>query len=334
MRPRFRPRLSRDSDSSSTIRCITELRKRRPRKIRPDRVGIEEPGPDGREGEDLLRRLLGHPGSGRALEHDPKQSVDCVRNEMPVLVLLGLQGDEGKVAQRFEAVAGTVGLGVHRREAELRPGLDVEEEQQPVHVAQAFRRQDAGVQRVLAREHALLLLAALLDDQRRRLVAEQFDGLAQRELQILGDAVGVPVALFVDAVDQGRPGIRRERRRVQERGDGADRREISAGENLAEVEAEQAALAPFLAVDEDRMRHRQQDHEPRGVAQGEDALVDCGLGGVLPPLLDVDRVVDPLELLAAEPQVKGAGLEIGVARRHGLDDPDAIVARDVGAHAR
>ena len=102
---------------------------------------------------------------------------------MPVLVLLGLQRDEGEFAQRFQAVAGTVGLGVHRREAELRPRLDVEEEQQPVHVAQAFGRQDAGVERVLAREHALLLLAALLDDQCRRLVAEQFDRLAQRELQ-------------------------------------------------------------------------------------------------------------------------------------------------------
>ena len=101
-----------------------------------------------------------------------------------------------------------------------------------------------------------MLLAALLDDQRRRLVPEQFDGFAQGELKVLGDAIGVPVALFVDAVDQGRTGIRRKRRRVQERGDGTDCREISAGENLAEVEAEQAALAPFLAVDEDRVRHR------------------------------------------------------------------------------
>jgi hypothetical protein len=30
-------------------------------KIRPDRVGIEEPGPHGRKDEDLLLRLFGHP---------------------------------------------------------------------------------------------------------------------------------------------------------------------------------------------------------------------------------------------------------------------------------
>ncbi len=176
-----------------------------------------------------------------------------------------------------------------------------------------------------------MLLAALLDGQRRRLVAKQFDGLAQGELQVLRYPVGVPVALFVDAVDQGRSRIRRERRRVHERGDRADRCEVPSAENLAEVETEQAALAPFLPVDEDRMRHRQQDHESRGVAQGEDALVDGGLGRVLPPLLDVDCVVDSCELLAAEPQVERASLEIGVTRRHGLHDPDSVAARGIGA---
>ena len=270
-------------------------------------------------------------GIGCPLEHDPKQRVDRVRNEVPVLVLLGLQGNKGEVAQRLQAVSRTVSLRVHRREAELRPSLDVQQEQQPVHVAQAFRRQDAGVQRVLPREHALLLLAALFDGQRRRLVAEQFDRLPQRELQVLGDAIGVPVTFLVDAVDQGRAGLRRERRRVQERGDGADRREIFTAENLAEVEAEQAALAPLLAVDEHGVRHRQQDHESRGLPQGEDALVDGGLGRVLPPLLDVDRFVDPLELLAPETEVEGARLEVGVARRHGLHDPHAIAPSGVGA---
>ena len=67
------------------------------------------------------------------------------------------------------------------------------------------------------------------------------------------------------------------------------------------------------------------------MTQGEDALVDGGLGGVLPPLLDVDRVVDSLELLAAEPELERPGLEVGVARRRGLHYPDAIVPRDVGA---
>ena len=72
----------------------------------------------------------------------------------------------------LQAVALEVGFGVHRRVAEIGARLDVEEEQQPVHVAQALQAELSG-ERVVRSVVELVLehLAQVAD----RLVADQLD---------------------------------------------------------------------------------------------------------------------------------------------------------------
>ena len=92
----------------------------------------------------FLRRrqqIHGAAGAGtvEAVADEAEQGLDGVVEVVAVQRLLAGQAHQLQVAQVLQAVALAVGLRVHRRVAEVRARLDVEEEQQPVHVAQAFR---------------------------------------------------------------------------------------------------------------------------------------------------------------------------------------------------
>src|SRR5262245_20996611 len=110
--------------------------------------------------------------------------------------------NELEITQRFQTVAFEICLVVDRNIAQLGTRLDVEDEQEPVNQPQALERELRGVELASARKDASLPFLRQLPQLPRRLVAEQLDRLAQRELQILAHAEGVLVRLLVEAVEQ------------------------------------------------------------------------------------------------------------------------------------
>ena len=88
--------------------------------------------------------------------------------------------DELQIPEPFEAIPRTIGVGVDRGVAQLWPRLDVEEEQQPVHVSDALQTQVAR-QAVVKVVDALATHLAQVPD---RLVADELDRLAHGILQV------------------------------------------------------------------------------------------------------------------------------------------------------
>ena len=115
------------------------------------------------------------PGAVEAVPDQAEQRPDGMVQVVAVQRLLAGQAHQLQVAQVFQAVALAVGLGVERRVAEIRTCLDVEEEQKPVHVAQAFQSELSG-ERVVGAFVQLVLehLAQVADG----LVADQLDRFA------------------------------------------------------------------------------------------------------------------------------------------------------------
>jgi len=168
-----------------------------------------------------------------------------------------------EVAQALEAVAAQVGVVLHRGVAELRASLDVEEEQQAVHEAQAFERElrcDVG-----AEDLVLAHVAQVVDG----LVAEELDRLAQRVLEVLRHAEGVLVRALVEGVEDRRTVGRAGALAVQQRRRGAQGVVVAAAEELDEVEAQEALLGPFGAVEEQHLRLADEQHEARRLACAE-----------------------------------------------------------------
>jgi len=88
-----------------------------------------------------------------AREALPDQAEQLLQTVVEVVAVAGLVGGERglfQLAQVLDAVALQVGLGVDGRVAQFGPGLDVEQEQQPVHVAQAFQGELVGQVGVVA----------------------------------------------------------------------------------------------------------------------------------------------------------------------------------------
>ena len=135
---------------------------------------------------------------GIALPNHPEQTIQRIADVGALLVFFAAQLSRVHVPQAFKAVAKPVHLTFHGRIAQVRPALDIEEKQQPVHVPQAFARQLLGIRAALV--DAFFLTLQPLD----RFIAQQLDGLAQRVLEITAYLVGVLVAVFVQLIQQWR----------------------------------------------------------------------------------------------------------------------------------
>ena len=187
------------------------------------------------------------PAAAEAVADEGEQPPQAVVQIEAVERFAGGQAHQLQVAQALQAVALAVGLGVERRVAELRARLDVEQEQQAVHPAQAFEAQPAG-ERVVGAVVQLVLehLAQVVD----RLVAEQLDRLAQGVLQVLGDGEGVLVAVVVEPVEQGGAGAvgGQQAAAVEQDGGGLHGRVLAPAEELVDVEAQQPVVRPLAAA--------------------------------------------------------------------------------------
>ena len=208
------------------------------------------------------------PGAVEAVPDQAEQGLDGVVQVVAVERFLAGQAHQLEVAQVLQAVALAVGLRLHRRVAEIGARLDVEEEQQPVHVAQAFQAELPGERGVGT---VVELVLEHLAQVTNRLVADQLDRFAQRVLQVLGDGEGVLVAVLVQAVEQA-PAVRRQQAvAVQQGGGGLQGGVLAAAEDLVEVEAQQPVVRPLPALDQQDTAEGEHQHPARRVVLAEDA---------------------------------------------------------------
>ena len=162
------------------------------------------------------------------LADQPEQGLDAVVQVVAVQGLLARQAHHLEVAQPFEAVALPVRLRVDRRVAEVGPRFDVEEEEQPVHVAETLQAEFAR-ERIVEPVDAVLGHLAEVPD---RLVADELDGFAKRVLEVLGDREGVLVAVLVQVVEQARALVRKQAFAVKQGGSGLQGVVLAAAEDV------------------------------------------------------------------------------------------------------
>ncbi len=280
------------------------------------------------------------PDAVEAVADQAEQALHGVVQVVAVQRFLAGQAHQLQVAQVLEAVALAVRLGVDRRVAEVGARLGVEEEEQPVQVAQAFPPERLGERGVGAVVHLVLQHVAQVADG---LVADQLDRLAQRVLQVLGDGEGVLVAVLVEVVEQARAVGRQQAAAVQQGGGGLQGGVFAAAENLVEVEAQQPVVRPLAALDQQDAAEREHQQPARRVVAAEDAPGDDVVPGLAQQRLgrrrlavELQRVrlqrerVFPLRLRvvrAEREQRGGAGRAAGGAQHR---DFDAVVERVAG----
>lgn len=233
-----------------------------------------------------------------------EKALDRLVEEIAVPAPLRVEGNERQVPQAFQAVASPVFVAVHAGVAQAGAGLDIEQEKQPVQVAEAFATKLVG-----GREFLLLRAKPL-----QGFVPEEFDGLARAVFQVFGDLGRVSVGAFVQPVQHvvavaganvigTREGQHQPRR-------------VRAGEDLLEMEAEQAALGPLRAIEQHKLAGVKQQHPPQRLVASE--------GGIGDDIFE-RRVFGPLQavarrqLLARHGQCERVGQFVGGVKR--LDQP-------------
>ncbi len=238
-------------------------------------LGVEEVGAQGVEVEGVVEALLAR-AVGALVDH-AEEAAQAVVDVEALARLFGLEVVEAvELAQALQGVALAVGVGAHGGVAELGAGLDVEEEEQAVHEAQALEGELLGVD-LLAEDALARDLAAVADG----LVADGFDGGAQGVLQVFADGVGVLVGAVVEGVDEGRSGGGGQGVAVEEGDHRLQGARLAAAEELVEVEAQEALLGPLAAVGQDELAFAQDEHEARRLLEGEgggDEVFDGGAG--------------------------------------------------------
>src|SRR5690606_10061167 len=120
--------------------------------------------------------------------NEVEQQRDGLIDEVTLAGLLRLEANHLKLAQALQAVTVAVGFRLHRRVPELRPRLDIEEEEHAVHVPETLQRELSGIELLLAGEDAFL---SALTQVPYGLVAEQLDGLTEGILKVLRNGKGM-----------------------------------------------------------------------------------------------------------------------------------------------
>ena len=178
------------------------------------------------------------------------------------------------VPQPFHAVTLPVGVRVDRGVAELRSRLDIEQEQQAVHVPQALQAQ------LLGRSSASAgCLGEIVPQRADSFVAEQFDRLAQGVLEVGRNSNRVPVAVLVQPVQQSRPCPWHEGLAMEQGRRGLEGRVLPAAQNLPDVEPQQAVVSPFPAFQKHRLAAGEdQDPAWRPIVREHPSGYDLGPG--------------------------------------------------------
>ena len=120
-----------------------------------------------------------------------------------------------------------------------------------------------SVARQVIVRHLKILLVRLLLKVPDSFIADKLDGLPQSIFQVLGNGVGVLVGVFIQGVQEAEALSRTHAVPVQQRGHGLEGGMLPAAKDFGEIEAQQALLIPFAAVQEHYLGIAQQ-HHPAG----------------------------------------------------------------------
>ena len=192
----------------------------------------------------------------KTVPDQPKQRLDTFVDVVAVRGFVACEADEFEVAQVFQTVPFAVCLGVNRSVAEFRAGLDVEQEQQAVHVAQGFQAQLTG-KLVVELIYAFLAHLPQIPDG---LVANKLNGFAERVLEVFGDGEGVFVAVVVQVVEQTHAFGGEQTVPVQEGGGGLKSRKFAPAQDVVKYKAQQAVVGPLAAFDQQDLAGREEQY--------------------------------------------------------------------------
>ena len=212
-----------------------------------------------------------------AVPDQPEQGLHALVDVPAVQGLAAGEAHQLEIAEMLEAVALAVGLGVHRGVAELRAGLDVEQEEQAIHVTQGFEAESPG-EGVVEAVHPLLADLAEVPDG---LVSDELDALPECMLEVRRDSEGVLVAVVVQGVVQARALGGEKAVVVEEGGGGVEGRRLAAAEDVVENETQQAVVGPLAPFEQQDLAGGEEHHPPCGVPMTEDSAGDDFVPGLL-----------------------------------------------------
>ncbi len=242
---------------------------------------IEKVGLEGRNAERVVGGLGHHPqltarpflGRRKPVVDHGKEELQGFVEEGPVSGFLGGERHQFQVPQALQAVAKAVGFGLHGGVTQLRPGLDVEEKEEPVHVAEAFARELPG------QVPPVDFFMELFPQIPHGLVAEELDGFPEGVLEIFRDGEGVLVGIFIQGVEEAQPLGGTDAFPVQEGRHGLEGGRFAPGKNFLQVEPEKPLLVPFAAVQQEELAVRGQEDPPGRFSAPEDLPRDHLLQG-------------------------------------------------------
>ena len=212
-----------------------------------------------------------------AVPDQPEQGLHALVDVPAVQGLVAREAHELQIAQVLQAVALAVRLGVYGGIAELRTRLDVEQEQQAVHVAQGFEGQLPG-ELVVESVHALLADFAQIPDG---LVADELDAFAERMLEVRRDGEGVLVAVVVQGVVQAHTFGGEEAVTVEEGGGGLQGGRLTSAQDVVENESQQEVVGPLAPFKQQDLAGREEHHPTCRMLRSEDAARDDVVPGRL-----------------------------------------------------
>ena len=162
------------------------------------------------------------------------------------------------IAQTFQRIAGIIALRPDWCIAQFRPCFDKEKEQHPVHIAEAFQRQLASIDRIRLQIPALSCFHVVED-----FISQKFDALTQRIFQVLRYAGCVALALLIQFVQKDLSVIRAERILMEQDSHRLQRGILQPGENLVQLELKISFLIPFVSINQGDLIDSDQEKKAR-----------------------------------------------------------------------
>ena len=172
-----------------------------------------------------------------------------------------------QITQMLDAVALQVGFILNRGVTQLWPRLDVEQEEQPVHEAQALQAQLFSQIGVRAVKHLFLGHLALVVQS---FVGNQFDALTQGVLQVSRNLESMLVRAFIQPVQQrDAPVCRQDGFLAQQGYKGPQALFIPRAKQLGQVKAQHGLARPFGPLHQQPLLVMNQQHPARRVIVGK-----------------------------------------------------------------
>ena len=164
----------------------------------------------------------------------------------------------GDIPQALQRITGVITLRFDRCIAKFRSGLNEEDKQHTIHIAQALQRQLTGIHRICFQVTAETRFHII-----KNFISKQLNALTKRIFQILRNSGSVFLTLFIQFIQQNFSVIRAERVPVQKNRHCLQGCIFQPRENLLQFKLQIALLIPLVAVDQGNLIHANQHNKAR-----------------------------------------------------------------------